>query len=221
MARYGIALPDRQLACAPQSSPEGRAYLAAMAAAANFAFANRHAMAHEVRSAFGRVLGPSAAASTRQVYDVAHNVAKLERHGGRMVCVHRKGATRAFPAGSTEIPDGLSRGRAAGVHPGLAWAPRATSSRAAPRRSSSRSGRPATARAARLSRTRARHEVTGAEVRRQLERDGIVVRCASNKGLAEEAPLAYKDVERVVAVVETAGLARRVARLRPLGVVKG
>src|SRR5581483_8199805 len=103
--RYGIELPDRQLACAPASSPEGRAYLGAMAAAANFAFANRHALAHAVRGAVERVLGASAAAGTRQVYDVAHNVAKVERHGGRDLLVHRKGATRAFPAGSPELPD--------------------------------------------------------------------------------------------------------------------
>ncbi len=102
--RYGIRLPDRQLACAPQSSPEGRAYLGAMAAAANFAWANRHAMAHNVRAAVARVVSTEVAAGTRQVYDVAHNVAKLEQYGGRTLCVHRKGATRAFPPGSAEIP---------------------------------------------------------------------------------------------------------------------
>jgi tRNA-splicing ligase RtcB len=104
LARYGISLPDRQLACAPLSSPEVREYLAAMAAAANFAWANRHAMAHAVREAVARVVGRDAANGTRQVYDVAHNVAKLEPHGGRELCVHRKGATRAFPAGSPDIP---------------------------------------------------------------------------------------------------------------------
>jgi tRNA-splicing ligase RtcB len=103
-ARYAIELPDRQLACAPASSPAGRAYLAAMVAAANFAFANRHAMAHAVREAIARVLGSAVADASAQVYDVAHNVAKVERHGGRDVLVHRKGATRAFPAGSPEIP---------------------------------------------------------------------------------------------------------------------
>ena len=103
IARYGIRLPDRQLACAPQSSPEGRAYLGAMAAAANFAWANRHAMAHLVRAAIARCLA-GGRAGTRQVYDVAHNVAKFEEYGGRTLCVHRKGATRAFPPGSPEIP---------------------------------------------------------------------------------------------------------------------
>src|SRR5919197_6762091 len=99
-----MELPDRQLSCAPASSAEGRAYLAAMAAAANFAWANRHAMAHDIRAAIRRVLGAEAAEGTRQVYDVAHNVAKSEQHGGRRLLVHRKGATRAFPAGSPDIP---------------------------------------------------------------------------------------------------------------------
>jgi len=218
--RYGIVLPDRQLACAPQSSPEGRAYLGAMAAAANFAWANRHAMAHEVREAARRVLGGDVADAVRQVYDVAHNVAKIERHGGRDVCVHRKGATRAFPAGSLDIPADYrhvgqpvfipgSMGTASYVlagEPGSMQRSFGTTCHGAGRR---------------LSRTGARRQITGAELRRQLEAEGIVVRCPSNKGLAEEAPFAYKDVERVVAVVERARLARRVVRLRPLGVVKG
>jgi tRNA-splicing ligase RtcB len=105
MRRYGIELPDRQLACAPASSPEGRAYIAAMAAAANFAWANRQAIADAVRGAIDRVLGRAAAEGTYQVYDVAHNVAKIERYDGRELLVHRKGATRAFPAGSTAIPE--------------------------------------------------------------------------------------------------------------------
>jgi tRNA-splicing ligase RtcB len=218
--RYGIELPDRQLACAPQSSPEGRAYLAAMAAAANFAWANRHAMTHEVRQAVRSVLGDQAAEGTRQVYDVAHNVAKIERHGGRDVCVHRKGATRAFPAGSADVPDAYrevgqpvfipgSMGTASFVlagEPGSMKRSFGTCCHGAGRR---------------MSRTGARKQIGGAELRRQLEAEGIVVRCPSNRGLAEEAPFAYKDVERVVEVVERAGLARRVARLRPLGVVKG
>jgi tRNA-splicing ligase RtcB len=218
--RLGITLPDRQLACAPLSSPEGRAYQSAMAAAANFAFANRHAMAHLVRQSVRRVLGGEAAAGTRQVYDVAHNVAKVETHKGRSVCVHRKGATRAFPAGSPEIPTVFrevgqpvfvpgSMGTASYVlvgEPGAMELSFGTTCHGAGRR---------------LSRTGARRQIGGAELRRRLEADGIVVRCPSNKGLAEEAPFAYKDVERVVAVVEAAGLARRVARLRPLGVVKG
>jgi tRNA-splicing ligase RtcB len=218
--RYGIELPDRQLACAPQSSPEGRAYLAAMAAAANFAWANRHTMAHRVRESIRRVLGDPAAERTLQVYDVAHNVAKLEHHGGRLVCVHRKGATRAFPAGSPEIPAVYREVGQPVFIPGsmgtesfvLAGAPGALE----------RSfGSACHGAGRRLSRTKARQQVAGATLRKELEARGIVVRCPSNRGLAEEAPDAYKDVGRVVDVVERAGLATRVARLRPLGVVKG
>ena len=219
-ARHGLELPDRQLACAPASSPEGRDYLAAMAAAANFAFANRQALAHAVRGAVARILGPGLAEGTRQVYDVAHNVAKVERYGGRDVLVHRKGATRAFPAGSAEIPADYrevgqpvfipgSMGTASfvlGGEPGAMQRSFGTTCHGAGRA---------------LSRTAARKRIGGGELRRQLEAQGIVVRCASNKGLAEEAPFAYKDVERVVEVVERAGLARRVARLVPIGVVKG
>ncbi len=219
-ARYGIVLPDRQLACAPQSSPEAQAYLGAMAAAANFAFANRHAIAHAVRESIASVLGREIASATRQVYDVAHNVAKLEHHDGRLLCVHRKGATRAFPAGSDEIPESYrdvgqpvftpgSMGTASYVlagEPGSLERSFGSTCHGAGRR---------------MSRTGARKQIGGAELRRELEAAGIVVRCASNKGLAEEAPFAYKDVDRVVAVVEQAGLARRVARLVPLGVVKG
>ena len=151
---------------------------------------------------------------------VAHNVAKLERHGNRDVCVHRKGATRAFPAGSSEIPEEYcnvgqpvfipgSMGTASYVLAGEAGAMQhsfGTTCHGAGRQ---------------LSRTAARKQITGAELRRQLEERGIIVRCPSNKGLAEEAPFAYKDVEQVVNVVERAGLARRVASLAPLGVVKG
>jgi tRNA-splicing ligase RtcB len=220
MRRYGIELPDRQLACAPASSPEGRAYLAAMAAAANFAWANRQAIADAVRSAVGRILGRASAEETRQVYDVAHNVAKVERYGGRELLVHRKGATRAFPAGSTEIPDAY---RAVG-QPVFIPGSMGTSSFVLAGASGSIElafGTTCHGAGRRLSRTGARKQVSGAELRRQLEARGIIVRSPSNKGLAEEAPLAYKDVERVVDVVERAGLSRRVAQLIPIGVVKG
>jgi len=219
-AGYHISLPDRELACAPLSSPEGQRYLAAMACAANFAWGNRAVLAHRVRESVARILGPRVAERTRQVYDVAHNVAKLETHAGRTLCVHRKGATRAFPAGSPEIPSAFrgvgqpvfipgSMGTSSFVLVGLAEAMErsfGTTCHGAGRR---------------MSRTGARKKITGAELRRQLEAQGIVVRCPSNRGLAEEAPFAYKDVERVVAVVEKAGLAGRVAQLMPLGVVKG
>jgi tRNA-splicing ligase RtcB len=220
MRRYGIDLPDRQLACAPASSPEGSAYLAAMAAAANFAWANRQVIADAVRSAVDRVLGDESARGTRQVYDVAHNVAKVERYDGRKLLVHRKGATRAFPAGSDEIPEAYREVGQPVFIPGSMG----TSSFVL-------AGEPGSVELAfgstchgagrRLSRTGAKKEVSGAELRRELEGLGIVVRSPSNKGLAEEAPLAYKDVERVVEIVERAGLSRRVAQLVPIGVVKG
>ena len=220
LARHGIDLPDRQLSCAPLSSPEGRDYMGAMAAAANFAWANRQAIAHRVRQAIGAVLGGAAADDTRQLYDVAHNVAKLEHHGGREVCVHRKGATRAFPAGSADLPAAY---RDAG-QPVFIPGSMGTSSWVLVGRPGSMErsfGTTCHGAGRALSRTAARKRVHGAELRRDLESRGIAVRSASSRGLAEEAPFAYKDVDRVVQVVERAGLAARVARLRPIGVVKG
>ena len=220
LGRYGIVLPDRQLSCAPASSPEGRAYLGAMAAAANFAWANRQEIANRVRSSVSRTLGSDAAEQTRQVYDVAHNVAKPERHGGRDVLVHRKGATRAFPAGSEEIPAAYREVGQPVFIPGSMGT--ASYVLAGDLGSLERSfGTTCHGAGRRLSRTAARKEIAGADLRRQLEAHGIVVRSASNRGLAEEAPFAYKDVEAVVDVVARAGLARRVVRLVPLGVVKG
>jgi tRNA-splicing ligase RtcB len=220
LGHYGIELPDRQLSCAPIGSPEGQDYLRAMAAAANFAWANRAALAHRVRESASAVLGAGTARGTRTVYDVAHNVAKLEEHGGRIVCVHRKGATRAFPAGHPEIPPEYadvgqpvfipgSMGTASFVltgRPGAMERSFGTTCHGAGRR---------------MSRTAVRKAVDGAALRRQLEGAGIVVRALSARGLAEEAPEAYKDVDRVVEIVERAGLAGRVVRLRPIGVVKG
>jgi tRNA-splicing ligase RtcB (3'-phosphate/5'-hydroxy nucleic acid ligase) len=220
MRRHGIELPDRQLACAPASSPEGRAYLAAMAAAANFAWANRQTIADRVRAAVERVLGRSCSDGTRQVYDVAHNVAKVERYHDRELLVHRKGATRAFPEGSDETPEAYRSVGQPVFIPGsmgtssFVLAGAAGSMELAFGSTCHGAGR-------RLSRTGARKQVSGAELRRELEGRGIVVRSPSNAGLAEEAPLAYKDVERVVEIVERAGLSRRVAQLVPLGVVKG
>jgi tRNA-splicing ligase RtcB len=220
MRRHRIELPDRQLACAPASSPEGRAYLAAMAAAANFAWANRQAIADAIRGAIAQVLGKAAAQRTRQVYDVAHNVAKTETYEGRELLVHRKGATRAFPAGSEEIPEAY---RPVG-QPVFIPGSMGTSSYVL-------AGEPGSIELAfgstchgagrTLSRTAARKRIGGAELRHQLEARGIVIRCPSNKGLAEEAPFAYKDVDRVVDVVARARLARPVAQLTPLGVIKG
>jgi tRNA-splicing ligase RtcB len=218
--RYGIRLPDRQLSCAPASSEEGRAYLGAMAAAANFAWANRQLIAARVREAIAVTLGEDAAVGTRQVYDVAHNVAKLERHGDRELCVHRKGATRAFPPGSSEVP---SRYRDAG-QPVFIPGSMGTASYVLVGRPGAMEhsfGTVCHGAGRRLSRTAARKQIKGGELRRRLEEDGISVRCASNRGLAEEAPFAYKEVDKVVEIVERAGLAVRVARLRPIGVVKG
>jgi tRNA-splicing ligase RtcB (3'-phosphate/5'-hydroxy nucleic acid ligase) len=204
---YGIELPDRQLSCAPLDSADGRAYLAAMAAAANFAWANRHAIAHGVRGAVELTLGHELAAGSRQVYDVAHNVAKLERHAGRTVCVHRKGATRAFPGQPVFVPGSMGTGS-------YVLAGRAGALERSFGTVCHGAGR-------QLSRTAARKRIAGAELREQLEAGGVTVRCASDRGLAEEAPFAYKEIERVVDVVERAGLAARVARLRPIGVIKG
>jgi tRNA-splicing ligase RtcB (3'-phosphate/5'-hydroxy nucleic acid ligase) len=218
--RYGIVLPDRQLACAPLSSPEGQAYLAAMNSAANFAWANRQTMAHRVREAVAAAIDRRAAEGTRQVYDVAHNVAKRETHGGRTLCVHRKGATRAFPAASEEIPACYSAvGQPVFIPGSMGTASFVLVGKPAAMELSFGSSCHGAGR--RMSRTGARHEIGGAELRRQLEARGIVVRCPSARGLAEEAPFAYKDVDRVVSVVERVGLAAPVARLVPLGVVKG
>jgi tRNA-splicing ligase RtcB (3'-phosphate/5'-hydroxy nucleic acid ligase) len=220
IGKHGIELPDRQLACAPISSPDGREYLAAMAAAANFAWANRQALAHAVRQSIAQVIGGDAAAATRQVYDVAHNVAKVETHGGREVCVHRKGATRAFPPGSGEIP---AEHRAAGQAVFIPGSMGTSSFVLAGRQGSMDRSFGTTCHGAgrQLSRTAARKRIGGKQLRRQLTEQGIAVRSPSNRGLAEEAPFAYKDVEAVVGVVERAGLAARVAQLRPIGVVKG
>jgi tRNA-splicing ligase RtcB len=220
LKRYGIELPDRQLSCAPISSPEGKAYLGAMAAAANFAWANRAAIAHRVREAIAQVLGREVAVRTRQIYDVAHNVAKLEEYGGRSLCVHRKGATRAFPPGHQEVPEEY---REVGQPVFIPGSMGTASFVLAGREGSIRRSFGTTCHGAgrRMSRTAIRKAVDGGALRKQLEQQGITVRALSARGLAEEAPRAYKDVERVVEIVDRAGLAARVARLRPIGVVKG
>ncbi len=219
MARHGIELPDRELACAPFASPEGQKYFGAMCAAANFAFSNRQAITYAAREVFRRVLGEQDGGLTL-IYDVAHNMAKLERHGGEDLLVHRKGATRAFGPSHPETPEAYrgvgqpvlipgSMGTASyvlvGTDEGLGLSFGSTCHGA---------GRA-------MSRTAAKKVQKGNEVRKALEDKGIIVRCASAGELAEEAPHAYKDVDRVVDVVHNAGLARKVARLVPLGVVKG
>ena len=222
--RYGIDLPDRQLACAPLGTPEAESYLAAMAAAANFAWANRQAIAHDVREAFGRVFGPSVGRGMGLVYDVSHNVAKMERHtvGGRelRLCIHRKGATRAFPAGHPDVP---ARYRAVG-QPVLIPGDMGRYSFVAvgaPGAMAQSFGSTCHGAGRDLSRHAAIRELRGVDVGAELARAGIEVRAQRPDLLAEEATLAYKDVAEVVAVAAGAGLIRLVARMRPLAVIKG
>jgi tRNA-splicing ligase RtcB len=218
MPRYGISLPDRQLACAPFSSREGTRYFGAMCAAANFAWANRQAITHLVRQVFARAFGAESA--LRLVYDVAHNIAKVEEYGGRRLCVHRKGATRAFGPDNPETPAAY-RGAGQPVFiPGSMGT--ASYVLAGSEGSMTRSfGSTCHGAGRAMSRGAARRHKPGQEVRRELEERGIVVRAPGAQELAEEQPEAYKDVDRVVSVVHDAGLAVMVARLVPLGVVKG
>ena len=217
--RYGISLPDRQLACAPLSSPEGRSYHAAMAAAANFGFCNRQVIGHRVRDVFRRVLR-SPEAELRLVYDVAHNTAKIERYGSETLCVHRKGATRAFGPSNPELPKAYRGVGQPVLIPGsMGTASHVLVGTDEAREISFASTCHGAGRA--MSRGAAKRRVAGHLLRAELLARGIFVRCPSNTELAEEAPIAYKDVDRVVEVVHRVGIARKVARLRPIGVVKG
>jgi tRNA-splicing ligase RtcB len=223
--KYGIALPDRQLACAPVESHEGRHYLGAMRAAANYAWCNRQLLMWQAREAFEHIFARSwQELKMNLVYDVAHNIAKLEEHaiggGSRSVWVHRKGATRAFPPGHEEVPDVYRRigqpviipgdmGRASWVLAGQAGSMEQTFGTAC-----HGAGRV-------MSRTAAVKHAQGRRIDRELERKGVIARARSWKGLAEEQPDAYKDVNLVVDVVHRAGLAKKVARMRPIGVIKG
>jgi tRNA-splicing ligase RtcB len=220
LARHGIVLPDRQLACAPLSSREGKDYFAAMCAAANYAWCNRQALTHRVREVFRRTLGPRVDPVLRVVYDVAHNIAKLESFGARTLLVHRKGATRAFGPSSDEIPrEYRGVGQPIFIPGSMGTSSFVLVGTDASKDVSLSSTCHGAGRA--MSRGAAKRQVNGATLRKELERRGIIVRCPSNAELAEEAPLAYKDVERVVDVVARAGIARKVARLRPIGVLKG
>jgi tRNA-splicing ligase RtcB len=224
-AGWELVLPDRQLACAPLGTPEAAAYLGAMNAAANFAWANRQRIAAAVRDAFAQVLGrPADRLGLGQVYDLSHNIAKFERHlvMGREeeVCVHRKGATRAFPAGHPEVPAAY---RAVGqpvLVPGD-MGRRSFVAVGAPGAMTEAFGSSCHGAGRNLSRHAAIRALRGVDIARQLAQEGILVRAERRDLLAEEASLAYKDVERVVAVAEGAGLIRSVARLRPLAVIKG
>jgi tRNA-splicing ligase RtcB len=212
LRRYGIDVPDRQLACAPVDSPEATDYLGAMRAAANFAFANRQVLAHVARVVLERVLGVSASAlGFRVVYDVAHNIAKEEEHEvddrRRRLLVHRKGATRAFPGQPVIVPGDM--GRYSYVLVGTEAAMRETF------------GSTCHGAGRRLSRTAAVKAARGRNIRDELQTQGVVARAAGRDALAEEMPEAYKDVREVVEVVHRFGISTRVARLRPLGVIKG
>jgi tRNA-splicing ligase RtcB len=209
MRRYDLHVPDRQLACAPIRSPEGQQYLHAMAAAANFAWTNRQCIAHAARGAFKRIFGESVRMPL--IYDVAHNIAKEETHlvdgRTRRVLVHRKGATRAFPNQAVFIPG--SMGTASYFLLGQEGALRESFGSAC-----HGAGRV-------LSRSAAKKGESAKEIQKELESRGIIVESLTREGLTEEKPEAYKDIEVVVEVVHRVGLAKRVARLRPVGVIKG
>jgi tRNA-splicing ligase RtcB len=210
LRRHGIVVPDRQLACAPIDSEEARTYLGAMRSAANFAFANRQILAQSTRDAFARVMGASAA-SIRTVYDVAHNIAKEEDHvvdgQRRRLLVHRKGATRAFPGQPVLVPGDM--GRYSYLLVGTEVAMRETF------------GSTCHGAGRLLSRTAAVKAAKGRRIDRELAAGGVVARATGRDALAEEMPEAYKDVKDVVDVVHRFGISTRVARLRPIGVIKG
>jgi tRNA-splicing ligase RtcB len=222
---YGIDLPDRQLCCAPATSPEGRAYLGAMAAAANFAFANRQVMSHWVRESVAAALGIAPARTGLDVvYDVCHNIAKFETFDingrARRVVVHRKGATRAYPAGHPQTPAAYRNvgqpvlipgdmGRYSYVLVGTARAMTETF------------GSTCHGAGRRMSRSRAKQAVKGRSLFKDMEARGVFVMAAGLATVAEEMPEAYKDVAEVVSIVHDAGISTRVAQLRPLGVIKG
>jgi tRNA-splicing ligase RtcB len=219
IGRYRIQVPDRQLACAPVDSPQGRAYLGAMAAAANYGRANRHLLAAATRDAFAQATGRS---RLELIYDVSHNLAKLETHQldgrARLLCVHRKGATRALPPGHRDLPADLAAAGQPVLVPGsmgtASWVLAGVPGGGAFWSACHGAGR-------RMSRHQALRQVHAPRLRADLARAGIQVRADSDRGLAEETPDAYKDVDDVVDTCERAGLARRVARLRPVGVIKG
>lgn len=223
--RYGIRLPDRELVCAPFESAEGKAYLAAMKAAANFAFANRQVLAFHARRSFEEVFGGTNLRwQLSQVYDIAHNMAKVETHtiDGRKqkVCIHRKGATRAFGPGHEGIPSDFKTLGQPVLVPGSmgtgSWVLLGTAGSMELSYGSCCHGAGRV-----MSRAQAKREVRGDKLRGELEQRGVRIRAGSLPGLAEEAPQAYKDVDRVIAAVCGAGIARKVARLRPVAVVKG
>lgn len=219
---WGITLPDRELVCAPYQTQEAQDYCAAMAAAANFAWANRFFIGHNTRKAWQKILGASADLAT--IYDVSHNLGKQENHmiNGKPtnVIVHRKGATRAFGPHTAQTPSAYQEIGQPVLIPGTmgtaSYVLAGTSATVNTAFGSSCHGA-----GRRMSRTQAKTKVNALSLRQELEQRGIIVRCSSQAGLAEEAPLAYKDINDVVEVVHNAGLAHKVARLEPLAVIKG
>ena len=206
--KYKIQIPDRELACVPFNSPEGQKFFKAMSAACNFAWANRQMITHYIRQIWKNVLGKDT--NLKLLYDVAHNIAKLEEHevDGQKIklIVHRKGATRAFPGQPVLIPG--SMGTFSYVLAGVEKAEESFYSVC------HGSGRV-------MSRHEALRKFTGAEVVKNLQKKGIIIKSSSFKGIAEEAPEVYKNIDEIVEVVEKAGLAKIVAKLRPLAVIKG
>lgn len=218
MPKYKIDLPDRELAASPFDSPEGQDYFAAMQGAANFAWANRQLITHLVRGSFQKILGEAAKLNT--VYDVAHNIAKLEKHNGQELLIHRKGATRAFGPHHPEIPAAYQNIGQPVIIPGsmgtYSYVLLGTEQSMKEAFGSTCHGAGRT-----MSRHAALRLVRGETLKQDLESRGIEVRGGSWRGLAEEAPIAYKDIDAVVETVVGAGIARKAARLAPVGVVKG
>jgi len=225
VSKYGIKLPDRQLACAPIESPEGQDYLAAMACAANYAWVNRQCIAHWARESFSKVFGKSSEKlGMKQIYDVAHNIAKIEEHtvDGRKlkVCVHRKGATRAFPAGHKDTPTRYKKVGQPVLVPGDMG--RCSFVAVGTEKAMSESFGSTCHGAGRvLSRGAARRSMKGSDIARELESRGITVKTGNISSLAEEASQAYKDITEVIDVVHQAGISRKVAMAIPMGVIKG
>ncbi|MCP6719516.1 MAG: RtcB family protein [Patescibacteria group bacterium] len=221
MPKYNIRLPDRELACVPFNSPEGQRFFKAMSAAANFAWANRHMIAFYVEKAWKSTLGQKE--DLELLYDVAHNIAKVEEYevdGQKMkLCVHRKGATRAFPPGNPEIPEKYRKVGQPVLIPGSMGT---ASYVLAGEEKSKEAWHTVCHGAGRImSRREAKRRISGHEVVKQLGQKGIIVKCWSPRGIAEEAPMAYKDVDKVVQVVHNAGLSKKVVKLVPLAVIKG
>jgi tRNA-splicing ligase RtcB len=221
LEKYKITLPDRELACVPFESPEGQRYFSAMASSANFAWANRQMICFRIREAVKRILSKKfKSLDLPIVYDVAHNIVKIEEYNSQKLCVHRKGATRAFGPNQKEIPKKYQETGQPVLIPGSMGT--ASYVLAGTREAMENTfGSTCHGAGREMSRAAAKKMVSGNELRRKLEQQGIVIRCESNRGLAEEAPFAYKDVDKVIDVVSKAKISRKVARLVPLAVIKG